>query len=365
GDVDQATKLARRASRMARTEGILEREYFANVTLARVRRYSFHPFLSALIISALRQVVAPRWRGLVEWEAFFSGLEPQLDEIVAGAPVGRALRALPAILSAGQAGDRAPFDRAVAEAREALGGWMLGLRDLELLLDCLDPRRIPGLGAAWCSGAVARPPFRLRATEDAAWTLVVPGRGARRIHDAGVRLLDGDYTVLDPSLWNKRRRVSQLVTTVALAGDRGIADEEVFEQIWGFPFVPIKHQAVLRQVVFRARQTLKGAAELDRVDGRLRIVPERVFAVVEPAAGPDLRERVLMALAERDASAEETAQRLKVSKRAVQMVLRELVDEGACESMKEGRAVRYGVEDTTFQAPTLDRLTADQLPGVD
>src|SRR5205085_3272366 len=56
GAVDEAVDLGRRAARMAQSEGLAQHELLANVTLARVRRFSGRPHLALHILAALSRV---------------------------------------------------------------------------------------------------------------------------------------------------------------------------------------------------------------------------------------------------------------------------------------------------------------------
>jgi len=67
-DLEEATTLARRASRMARTESLPQQEYLANVVLARVRRLRGNAPLATRILTALLEVASEPWRPWMAWE---------------------------------------------------------------------------------------------------------------------------------------------------------------------------------------------------------------------------------------------------------------------------------------------------------
>ena len=96
--------MARRASLMARTEGIPDAELLANLTLARARRYNRQTHLALRILESLEEVAAPQWRPWLDWERSMAG--GALTTTAAGP-----LAALPGLLAAAQAGDRARFHR--------------------------------------------------------------------------------------------------------------------------------------------------------------------------------------------------------------------------------------------------------------
>ncbi|MEO7669052.1 MAG: hypothetical protein ABIW57_06920, partial [Polyangia bacterium] len=75
GLTDDAVDMARRASRMAQSESLPQLEYLANVTLARVRRYSGRPHLALHILAALSRVAPSAWQGWIGWEMLLGGGE--------------------------------------------------------------------------------------------------------------------------------------------------------------------------------------------------------------------------------------------------------------------------------------------------
>ena len=89
----------------------------------------------------------------------------------------------------------------------------------------------------------------------------------------------------------------------------------------------------------------------------MRLVARTPFSVPDPRCERPMEDTLLRALAERGGgSAKEIAQTLDVPLRSVQLLLKGLVEDGACLSEKDGRRVAYKVEDTTFHEPTRTEL---------
>jgi predicted ArsR family transcriptional regulator len=67
-----------------------------------------------------------------------------------------------------------------------------------------------------------------------------------------------------------------------------------------------------------------------------------------------MQDRLLRAIASRGgATAQDVAKAVGVSLRVAQQALADLSADGSCLATKEGRKVRYAVEDTTFSEPTI------------
>jgi predicted secreted protein len=72
GRFDDALDVARRAARMAQTEGLRQEQYFTSVVLARTRRLVGHPHLASRILSSLRQYASTPWHNWIDWELALS-----------------------------------------------------------------------------------------------------------------------------------------------------------------------------------------------------------------------------------------------------------------------------------------------------
>ena len=134
GALDEATAVARRASRMARTERLLAQEYLANLALARVRRYAGRAHLAGRIASALDQVAPAPWRSWLRWELSLSG------QRVASAGDESAGALLAGLLDAAERGDAAQLDRRAERCRTATRGFAPIAAEANALILLTDPR---------------------------------------------------------------------------------------------------------------------------------------------------------------------------------------------------------------------------------
>lgn len=141
------------------------------------------------------------------------------------------------------------------------------------------------------------------------------------------------------------------LAALALAGPAGLSREDFFARVYGFAFVPRRHQAVLDMLVHRMRARLgpRGALERRPDGGAMVLEVSAPLAIPDPRCALGAAERVLWTLARLGAaSAQEAAAALRMPLRAVQNVLRELVEEGACSQIRSGRQLHYRVRETTF-----------------
>jgi hypothetical protein len=356
----EATDVARRASRMARTEQLLVQEYLANLALARVRRYAGRAHLAARIASALDQVAPLPWRSWLRWELSMAG------QRVASAGDETPGALLTGALDAAERGDVDAFVARAGQCGEAAAGFVFIQREANALFALADPHRPvddPVEVAAFARGATPEPPFGVRdrnvGATTAALVLAAPGRAPRRVLRTGVPLL-GDEAWTPPEGNQKDARTHTLIAVVALAGEAGIDEGEAFRAVYGFEMVPVKHDGVFRTLRHRAKATLGDGASLERVDGRLSLVPSLPLLCPDPRTQLPTAERILALLAAGHGrvTAKQIAETLSIAVRSAQAALGELVDEGACVAERVGRRVENGVEDTTFYEPSLHRLAA-------
>jgi hypothetical protein len=157
-------------------------------------------------------------------------------------------------------------------------------------------------------------------------------------------------------------RVSHAAAVLALAPG-GTTQQALFETVYGFPFTLAKQEGALRVLLHRARAALEGGATIERDGDRLTLVPERTLLLPDPRCARPLAERVLalVAASPHGTPARDVASALRVPLRTVQLALHGLVEEGACEAVRDDRSVAYVVEDTTFAAPSFTRL--GRAPG--
>src|SRR4029453_533046 len=123
GNLEEATRISRRASRMARTESIPQQEYFANLVLARLRRLNGQTHLATRILQSLLRMASPLWRPWLGWELVMAGAE-ELEKSLTDVFECR----------------EAPFQSLLAACEAAERGERQRLNELaEVLLRTIDP----------------------------------------------------------------------------------------------------------------------------------------------------------------------------------------------------------------------------------
>jgi hypothetical protein len=364
-DLDEATKLARRASRMARTESFPQEEYLANVVLARIRRLAGTPHLAARILGALDAVAPSPWKPWIGWELALAGSGDDLR----GDERGYTL-ALDRFLSAFSIADGSSLEGARCQLAEVLG------REGELTRDVVTLETLSGLRGrmgeprvdGWVVGTIdpvvdglhgvgAAPPDASPSTEseheEAAYVRVTPDAPARRILRLGRRLFERQGApTLTPGP-GRQARTEATIAMLALAGGDGLAEDDLFRRMYGFEYKPDLHRAVRNTLMHRVRQRLGDLATIERESNRVRMVPLAPFLVPDPRCSPTPEDAVLLAIARWGrVSPKDTADRLGIPLRTAQAVLRRLAEEGVFRVEKDGRALLYALEDTTFREPT-------------
>jgi hypothetical protein len=339
-----------------------QEEYLASLVLARVRRLSGRAHLASRIASALARVVPAAWRRWVDWELAFSGT---LDGSSAEDAVAGAL--LRAVLGAAALGQRDAMDAHVAALVQRCEGFADLGRDVSALVACVDPRATvdpSSEAAAWILGGGGEAPRGLSGVCAAvapdgetgaaeAWVVAPVGGGARRVLRPGLGLA-GPLEVVTQSQ-RKKRRVERCGAVLALAGARGMTDEELFCASFGFEYDPVIHASAFRVLLHRVRERLDGVATLERAGRQSRLVAHAPFAIADPRTATPIATRLLGLVAARPgASAKELALALGAPLRTVQTALGSLVSDGACEARRDSRQIGYWVEDTTFSSPTVE-----------
>ncbi len=371
GDLEQARSVARRASRMARTEAFPEQEHVANLVLARVRRLTGHPHLAARILTSLASVVSPRFRPWTAWELAMAGADTAsavaLDEL-GPSPARDAARALLAFFDAAERGAHDEMDASV----EALG--MLSRHpcfgsDVAALRDATDLAVSPSheAVASWCRGATADSPPALhgvltrrgsapRDEPAIAYVASHAPSGPRRIPRIVWAHAAREGVLALPQGRKKQGRNESVLAALTLAGPEGLAEDALFAEVYGFAFVSEMHRGVLGVCLHRAREYLGAAGAIDNAKGRLTLTLATPILVPDPRCANPMEDRLLRAVAEqRGATAKDIAATVGISLRVAQDKLAELSADGSCIAHREGREVRYEVEDTTFSEPTAHR----------
>ena len=362
GDHAAGLALARRASLMARTEGIPEAELLANLALARARRYSRQTHLALRIVEALDAVAPPEWRVWLDWERALAG--GQLTGGLLWPASG-----LEALLRAAQAGDRAAFSRHADALRAATLPQPLR-REAAILIAAIDPHEAVGevghdgvrgtpLGVellAWRNGTAALPPAPLHGLAvqpGAAYVVLWPTGESARCLQAGAALLASPEAVRLRQSRLTHGRVETVLAILALAGPGGLDEAACFARAYGFNYVPALHRGVFDVLLHRVRAAVEDVATVVRTPGRLALVTSRPLLIPDPRTSRSTTDRVLRLLAEGGrATAKQAAARLGVSLRTVQGALSDLAASQACVVERDGRAVTYAIEDSIFSEPT-------------
>ena len=359
GDLVGATELARRASMMSRTEALREQETLANLVLARVRRLTGRPFLATRILGALARFSSPAWRPWIDWEhAMASGA------LTAAASDDDAAASLARALDLARAGDRPGFegalDRSLSRAR-GLAGHVADLHAVRIALDPdADAGPLDGPLARFRAGLDHEVPFGLLGLtasldqDDAAvFVLARPGRAGARLLGPGAPLAEAAGALRLQQTQRRQGRTDTALAVLALAGPDGLSDDQLFRAAYGFAFSHNIHGGVLDVLLHRARAHLGDAGGITRSRGVLTLALARPLLLVDPRGAPHDDDRVLQLVARCGRmSAKDTSQQLGLPLRSAQAALEALVATGACTRERNGRAIEYRVDDTTFQEPT-------------
>lgn len=345
--VEEGLSFARRASRMARTEALPSPACLANLVLARARRMGGQAYLASHILAALRRFTPHPWHDWLAWEQVMAaGRRVDPEE-----PHAHSLRSL---LSSSVAGDKAGVDGALS----ALSGVRPRFaKDVQVVVSALGVAGEHPAVAPWQRGEVEEVPLGLagmaRGADSEALAYVhATAQGARRILAPGVGLLGRDVARL---VRGKRvqGRVDTTLAILALCGPDGLPEEELFRSAYGFKYTQDLHHNTFHVMLRRAADKLAEVGELVREEGRVAARLHKPVVLPDPRCVARVEDRVLDAAARlRAPSAGGIAGELGISKRLAQKALESLVAEGACARTRKGRAITYGVQDTTFHEPT-------------
>jgi len=368
GDDERALSLARRASRMARTESLPQLEYLAHLVLARERADGGHSHLATRILVALGRVAPPVWSGAIGLElALLGEVEEARGPLERGAPwrATRVGRALIAFIEASQAGAGADSRSKLSEAtREAEGSPWLSRR-ISILVDALDPHRsfaeiVDEETRSFVTGKGSLPKTLVGVSGTPIGTEAIgtpyalgrPGHETRRVLGLGLSLMPEPPVVLGAD-GDRKHRTRHAAAALLFAGPSGLPRTELFQRVYGFRFRSVTHQSVLDVLLHRVREYLGDAASMSRDDEEVRLDVRLPVAVPEAPADRPLDDLVLRAVARNPGlSARALSKELGVALRSVQTSLRSLVESGDCQAERKGRVIEYRVEDTTFSEPT-------------
>jgi len=356
GDLGAATELARRASMMSRTEGLRDQEVVANLVLARVRRLTGRPFLATRILSAVARYAESEFTPWIDWELVMA------TGTMASPREGGAAASLRNALVAASVGDAGACARALRDAAAhvaALAGHETDVRAARALLEADDA------GAAlhpavvdFRAGRCDEVPFGLLGLvaehDDEARVVVLarPDRPAVRIFSLAARIAEVDGAARVRKSQRKHGRVDTALAALALA-EAGISEEALFRAAYGFAFSHNVHAGVLDVLLHRARAQLGDTGEIVRRRGVLAFVPARPLLLADPRCSAPTDDRVLQLVAKHGhATAKDASAALDIPLRSAQAVLESLIASGCCTRERNGRAIEYRVDDTTFHEPT-------------
>lgn len=362
GDLERARGRARLAVRMAQAEQLPAQELLAHLTLARVRRHEGQPHLATRILKSIAGYAPPHIATWLTWERQMSGarlpdapstpLGRLLDALRRGERLDHALQALreaslPAPL-------RLDADRVVAlltgsgPSASELSPWRSGET-------ALTPRGLAGLALVSDGPATAVPATTL--------LIVVPGAAPYRLPPLAMRSEGGRLsTKLIEAPWHPR--TERGLAVLAWRAGRPLALPDYFRRVIGVGFDPAVHGSVLSSHIMRARARLGDAGVIDRHLDGLVLTPRYGFMLRDPTCCEATEQQVLRYIGERGgASAVEVARALELPLRTAQRLLAVLVDDGLALAAREGRNLRYDVEDTSFAESTLARMVAALRPS--
>lgn len=368
---------AKEACRLARQTGLAELEYLTNLALARLRRISGRPHLALHILTALGASAPPPWRPWIAWETLLAGSDSEARALLAArgteplrrSPAFAMTEAGLAVLSAAQAGDGEAFTRAHGALRAALPRWEAPRAESDTLAALLNPHE-PAVSEEvreWRRGQRTQAPFGLYAVgvspsgaleseRGYAYVFAPPGTDARRLLRPGLPLIGHARNLEGPDEAGKGGfRTETGLAVLALAGPEGLSREEFVRTLYGFKYVPLRHQGVLDVLVHRMRARLDEDATLERsAEHRLSLKISRPLVIPDGRCTIGTGERVLRALATLGwTGAQDASVALRIPRRTVHRALQELVADGACKVSRSGGKLLYRVHDTTFTVLTL------------
>ena len=360
GDLEGATELARRASMMSRTEALPEQETLANLVLARVRRLTGRPFLATRILGALARFSSSAWRPWIDWEHTMAGgarADALLPDDDAAGSIARALEAA-------RLGNRSGFAQSMDRGFARMRGLAGHVADLDAARIALDLDADAGPLARWRQGLDDEVPRGLLGLTTSAdpgdapvFVLARPGAPGARLLGPGAPLLEAAGAARLPQMQRRQGRTDTALAVLALAGEQGLSEDELFRAAYGFAFSHNVHGGVLDVLLHRARAHVGAAGEITRGRGVLALAVRTPLLLVDPRCAPHDDDRVLQLVARCGRmSAKDTSQQLGLPLRSAQAALEALVATGACTRERNGRAIEYRVDDTTFQEPTGQRV---------
>lgn len=296
-----ALERARRAMRMARTEGLRTQLFLSAWALARGRRKENRHALGYHIVSVAFDAAPNIWNRLLGWER----------SICSGIPVEQ------------HTGLPLAWDVERGAWRTCVG----------LEGEAVDP------ALAWTSGRVATVPYGLGASQHS-------GHHAACLHVSTRSPTRRLFAKTEPSHDGGSPRVLALLAHLAWHKE-GVEIPHVFQRVYGFAYEPA-HQTVLRTLLRRAREMI-APHEIERTRDQLVLLVSGDLLLPDPDSRVTLENQIIRALASGTDEVVAIARECRVSRRTVQRALHQLSEDGAVASSRTKNSVRYRLEDTTFE----------------
>ena len=134
---------------------------------------------------------------------------------------------------------------------------------------------------------------------------------------------------------------------------RDVRHPEFFHSTYGFEFVHNIHGGPLDVLVHRMRKAITLYGDIDRDDDRITLRLRSEVAIPDPRCCTPIDTRLVRLLSQMGPlSTDAAASELGLPVRTARALLRQFVADGLCRELREGRSVRYQIEDTTFNEPT-------------
>ena len=359
GASHDALSRARRALRMAGAESSPFQELTACIVLGAARRAEGKAHLTRRTLAMVTPLLPSALLGWAHLEGVLCGLAGPSRPVQS--PIDTVAAAL---ADACTASTHEPWERARLAADSAEGGQ--ALRDLAACALCLlgahEPTELAERWVdGWVDGQVHDAPLGLLAVGGfsaqrgaPAFVFADPRSSRpRRVLAAALTRL-APQTVLDPDAAPQERTVMAIAKL--LLQEEALEESLFFQELYGFPFESALHRPVLNKLLSRARSLLGETATLHRDSGTLRLETHQSLAIWDPRCAPSLENRLMVALGSQPRSASGVAEGLGYSKRAIQMALKRLVEDGACRPVTHGREVVYVLEDTALTSLTVARF---------
>lgn len=347
GEPEDALARARRASRMAASEGLGPFTVLAHVVLARARRKTGHAYLGAHVATTLGSLLAHDMRSWVEWETVLGAGSTAPPAITSPA------RDLAAGVAAMEARDRAMFEAAWSSVCEHPAHFVA--EDARALQEVSDWRATPAAEQPWIDGHAALTARRVHgvcgASETDAVVLGWPAARGRRVLAIGAKLAAHETDATLVATERDQARTDSAIAALLLVGPEGIERASLFASLYGFPYVH-RHDGVLRVLLHRVRKRVEPWGALSADGSRVALETRSRVLFPDPRCHRGDQAMLVLAVSRGSLEARDVSLGLGIPLRRAQESLQRLAEAGLMRAQKSGRVVHYILEDTTFTEPT-------------